>query len=105
MVALFYAETTFSKYKSGIYSCPVNFETALGRINHAVLIVGQDDSGNYIIKNSWGTTWGNQGYAIINSAADCGLSAYIYSIDLLQLYQANTIVKLLGLTLLVLSFS
>lgn len=35
-------------------------------INHCVTIVGWDDSKqSWIIKNSWGTYWGDQGYALI----------------------------------------
>ncbi|MEA3281686.1 MAG: C1 family peptidase [Euryarchaeota archaeon] len=47
-------------YREGVYS-PV---TDVGWANHAVLLVGWDDSdGCWIIKNSWGTGWGEQGYA------------------------------------------
>lgn len=47
------------------------------RLNHAVLIVGfsyNTPYGNYwIIKNNWGTGWGEQGYARIAMGDSCGL--------------------------------
>lgn len=47
-------------YRSGIYE-PV---TDVGWANHAVLLVGWDDSdGCWSIKNSWGARWGENGYA------------------------------------------
>jgi len=47
-------------YRSGVYT-PV---TGVGWANHAVLLVGWDDSdGCWFIKNSWGKGWGEQGYA------------------------------------------
>jgi hypothetical protein len=47
-------------YRSGVYS-PV---TDVGWANHAVLLVGWDDSdGCWFIKNSWGSGWGENGYA------------------------------------------
>lgn len=47
-------------YRAGIYE-PV---CDVGWANHAVLLVGWDDSdGCWIIKNSWGKGWGEQGYA------------------------------------------
>lgn len=32
-------------------------------INHIIAIVGWDGLGNWIMKNSWGTSWGQSGYA------------------------------------------
>lgn len=47
-------------YRSGVYE-PVR---DLGWANHAVLLIGWDDSdGCWIIKNSWGKNWGEEGYA------------------------------------------
>ena len=37
-------------------------------VNHAVLIVGYDSDPNlpyYLVKNSWGTQWGEKGYVKI----------------------------------------
>jgi C1A family cysteine protease len=47
--------------KSGHASMPSPGEQAVG--GHAVLAVGYDDSqGWFIVRNSWGTGWGMQGY-------------------------------------------
>lgn len=56
IAAVMYETTAFANYSSGIYSgCPTN---SISSINNAVLIVGYDKNGNYIIKNSRGTSWG-----------------------------------------------
>lgn len=56
--ALIYADAGFMSYTSGVYSgCPA-FASSHASINHAVMIVGYDTNGNWIIKNSWGTSWG-----------------------------------------------
>ena len=46
-------------YKNGIYrGCSVDYN-----VNHAVNIVGVNVTGGYwIIRNSWGTWWGDNGY-------------------------------------------
>lgn len=62
-------QNSFFSYKQGVYwdqQCSSNCET----INHAVVLVGYGtDKINYkqpvdywIVKNSWGTTWGEAGY-------------------------------------------
>jgi C1A family cysteine protease len=55
----------FQAYRSGIFDefAPVSGERD---INHAITIVGwDDDKGSYLVKNSWGTQWGDNGYVWI----------------------------------------
>lgn len=50
----------FDSYKSGIYN-----EGTSGQVNHATNIVGWDDTvkpAHWIMRNSWGTSWGENGY-------------------------------------------
>ena len=47
--------------KSGVVSMPQAGERVVG--GHAVLAVGYDDGGTrFIVRNSWGKNWGQQGY-------------------------------------------
>jgi len=38
------------------------------RGGHAVALVGYRDDGRFIVRNSWGTTWGDQGYGYVSEA-------------------------------------
>jgi C1A family cysteine protease len=59
--------TNWSLYRSGTFSnCAKN-------LNHGVLAVGYDDAGNWIVKNSWGTSWGVQGYITLKTGDTCGV--------------------------------
>lgn len=80
LVIAFYVESSFNAYRSGVFSCPVNFATAYPLINHAMELVGMDANGDYVVKNSWGTGWGDGGFVTVSAAADCGLTAYVYQL-------------------------
>ena len=50
--------TAFMNYTSGIFN-----RNETGTVNHGVVLVGwNDDLGCWILKNSWGTSWGESGY-------------------------------------------
>jgi len=43
-------------------------------LDHGVLAVGYDTSSNYIVKNSWGESWGESGYITLAAGNTCGLA-------------------------------
>lgn len=57
--------------RSGLISCINNTG-----VDHAITLVGYNSS-HWFIKNSWGTGWGNNGYAYISKTANCGIYTYI----------------------------
>jgi len=67
--------------KTGIVPMPTPAEGVLG--GHAVMAVGYDDSQQrFIVRNSWGPTWGMQGYFAMPYAylADPNLSSDFWTI-------------------------
>lgn len=71
----FHVNNAFQSYHSGVF----NYCTD-GDINHAVLLVGWDDSqgqnGVWILRNSWGSYWGENGYMRIEySCCQVGYAA------------------------------
>ena len=66
--ASFWATATFQAYSSGIFNESVSPTfNGQAQTNHSMAIVGWSDSqgGYWIVKNSWGTDWGESGYARI----------------------------------------
>jgi len=74
-VGIYVDATTWQHYSSGIFS-----GCTFSGFNHAVVAVGYDASGNWKVRNSWSTTWGETGYIRIqgSSAANsaCGVMGY-----------------------------
>jgi C1A family cysteine protease len=75
-VAIEADQPSFQFYKSGVFKDP-GCGTML---DHGVLAVGYDKSGSdkyWIVKNSWGSDWGNSGYiwmARKAGAGECGIN-------------------------------
>ena len=64
-IALDASQFEFRFYKDGVIDIPVRNNS---RINHAVLLTGyskNEDGSYWIIQNSWGIKWGDNGYAKI----------------------------------------
>uniref|UniRef100_A0A671RUM1 Pro-cathepsin H-like n=1 Tax=Sinocyclocheilus anshuiensis TaxID=1608454 RepID=A0A671RUM1_9TELE len=78
-VSLAYEVTSdFMHYRDGIYTSTKCHNTT-DMVNHAVLAVGyaeQNGTPYWIVKNSWGTNWGINGYFYIERGKNmCGLAA------------------------------
>lgn len=57
----------WGRYASGVFSdCAKD-------INHAVLLVGYNKDDSWIVKNSWGTSWGEQGFITLSPGNTCGV--------------------------------
>jgi hypothetical protein len=57
VAAAVYADYYFQAYSGGTFT-----RNASGSVNHAIILVGWDDSrGAWRLKNSWGTGWGESG--------------------------------------------
>ncbi len=59
-------------YRLKFYSSGV-FDDCNSYIDHAVLLVGYKSGLGWKIKNTWGTTWGMNGYAWIKEGDTCGM--------------------------------
>ncbi|KAL4459367.1 hypothetical protein ABPG74_017980 [Tetrahymena malaccensis] len=62
--------TNLYLYTSGVYN---NCDPQNLNLNHAVLAVGYDSQGNWIVKNSWGASWGQQGFFLLAPNNTCGI--------------------------------
>ncbi|KAG5271082.1 hypothetical protein AALO_G00175700 [Alosa alosa] len=70
-VAVDAGQQTFHFYKRGLYYDPACNPRAL---NHAILAVGYTQNA-WIVKNSWGKDWGDQGYIYIYRGYNmCGIA-------------------------------
>ncbi|XP_050768403.1 cathepsin S isoform X2 [Gymnogyps californianus] len=71
------SQPTFFLYKSGIYHDPSCSQV----VNHAVLVIGygsSDGEDYWLVKNSWGVHFGDQGYIRMarNRGNHCGIASY-----------------------------
>merc|ERR1719204_1020147 len=73
MIGMFASEPQFANYKSGVLeTCSNGYGT-----NHAVLAVGygtENGQDYWLVKNSWGTNWGENGYIKVKMGT-CGIDS------------------------------
>lgn len=62
--------TKWSSYSSGIFS------NCRKTVNHAVVLIGVTQEGNWIIQNSWGTKWGDNGFITLAKGNTCGICRF-----------------------------
>lgn len=88
-IGMYASLASFQMYKAGTIYAPTNCRPKM--MNHCVTLVGygaQDGQDYWLIRNSWGTQWGDQGYFMMarNSNNMCGVgldSTYPSTVTLL----------------------
>ena len=63
-------------YAGGIMSCTCDLNNSCsGQLNHVIAIIGYTPD-FWIVKNSWGVDWGEQGFGRLKMGDTCGIAQY-----------------------------
>jgi len=63
VVAAICAGTAMQNYTGGVFRTDESWQCGSGQVNHAILLVGWNNSAQtWILRNSWGADWGEGGY-------------------------------------------
>ena len=79
---IYASDRSFNQYSNGVYNKCTNTST-----NHAILVVGYgtDEASGldyWLIRNSWGSDWGNNGFIKIQRGAGmCGIGQRCYAAE------------------------
>lgn len=78
------ALTSFQRYSQGIYQDDECKEGSIENVNHAVTIIGygtENGTDYWLIKNSWGTNWGIEGYGkVVRGLNKCSIESVAWTV-------------------------
>jgi C1A family cysteine protease len=81
----------WENYGGGVFRCSSN-----AKVDHAVLLVGYDST-KWIVKNQWGSDWGEDGYIWVtrNRTNNCKIGSSVHQLSDFKLTFNNVMLLIL----------